>query len=59
MNDIIQEFLKRKVSRKEFLSYFGAAVLVITGINGILKSLKSHTPHHRSSIGYGKGAYGG
>lgn len=56
MNIQLDHLLERKVSRREFLAYIGAAILAVTGITALLKSLGQT---QKSSLGYGSGPYGG
>lgn len=55
MNIQLQDLLEKKVSRREFLAYIGAAILAVTGITALLKTLGQQ----KSKIGYGGGPYGG
>lgn len=57
------ELLTRELSRKEFLQYIGLALLGITGILGVLKSLQLHdgkiSNQRGIKTGYGSSTYGG
>ena len=57
----IQQLLEAEMDRKEFLAYLGAALLAITGISGLAKSLAPTKPQAKSNkkTGYGNSPYGG
>lgn len=55
---MLQELLEKRVSRREFLAYIGAAIVAMTGIHAFLKTLGSRE-QQKSSVGYGGGPYGG
>lgn len=57
---ILQNLLKKKVSRREFLTYVGAGLVAITGVSALLKNLTASVPEYRrKGSGYGSGPYGG
>lgn len=55
---MLQELLEKRVSRREFLAYVGAAIVAMTGIHAFLKTLGSHGKQ-KTTMGYGSGPYGG
>lgn len=58
-----QKLLNRKMNRREFLLSLGVITLAVTGISGILKTLKDPNLLGYKSIkskqGFGSGPYGG
>ena len=60
-NNHLQNILQKQVSRKEFLSIIGLAMLSIVGMSHILKLLtgKSLETHSALQTGYGNTPYGG
>jgi hypothetical protein len=60
LKELLDEFAKRPMNRREFLWHAGAAVVAMIGISGLLKSLHSKHPGVGSaSDAYGSSAYGG
>ncbi len=55
---MLQELLEKRLSRREFLTYVGAAIVAMTGVHAFLKTLTSQNKQN-SSLGYGSGPYGG
>ncbi len=59
---MLHDLLEQKLSRREFLSYVAAAMLAMTGIAGMLKSLQGGDlgkSQKTQSFGYGHSPYGG
>lgn len=59
MQTKFNELVTKELSRKEFLQYVGLAMLGITGILGVLKSLQLHDGKVRGGTSYGSNIYGG
>lgn len=64
MREAINDIKQKEMDRKEFLRFVGAGILLVTGVAGFIKSLKSFPSSHLSSIssnsgyGYGRSPYG-
>jgi len=56
---ILQNILDKRVDRREFLTYVGAAVVAATGVGTILRSLHLQANKQQDLFGYGDGYYGG
>lgn len=58
---VFDKLLSKEMSRKEFLVHLGLIVLTLTGIVGIIKTIKN--PHmvngSKDSQTFGGGSYGG
>ena len=58
----LQQLFNRQVTRKEFLSLAGLALLSLLGFSSIIRLLSGHSPHERfhgkARPGYGRGDYG-
>ncbi|HUB94144.1 MAG TPA: hypothetical protein VMB52_06600 [Verrucomicrobiae bacterium] len=61
MNAPLSSLMEKEVSRGEFLSVLGLAVVSVFGFSTILRLLtgKSLDTHSLTSSGYGSSAYGG
>jgi len=62
MKTLLPALMEKEVSRGEFLSVLGLAVVSVFGLSTIVKLLtgKSLDNHHAlSTAGYGSSAYGG
>jgi hypothetical protein len=57
------DLLEKEMDRKDFLKHVGVAMVALTGISAIFKTLlyqpTSHTSGQKTSAGYGAYAYGG
>lgn len=57
------DLLEKEMDRKDFLKHVGVAMVALTGISGIFKTLlsqpTSYTSSQKASAGYGSYAYGG
>lgn len=60
-NQHLQNLMQKQVSRKEFLSILGLAVLSLLGFGALVKLLtgKSLDTHEALRAGYAASAYGG
>ena len=66
MNKTVSNILEKEMDRKEFFKFAGGAMLLLTGIAGMTKSLKSlhsgqnsiKSGNKTSAAGYGGSAYG-
>jgi hypothetical protein len=57
MNKTVAALLSQEMTRKEFLSKLGLALLALTGINSLIKLLSRPTPQQQET-GFGSGPYG-
>jgi predicted tellurium resistance membrane protein TerC len=61
----LQQLFDTEMDRQEFLTYLGAAILAVIGVNGILQAIlqplqRSHNSSTRSQAdSYGGSSYGG
>ncbi|MDQ3159019.1 MAG: twin-arginine translocation signal domain-containing protein [bacterium] len=55
---MLQDLLEKRLTRREFLTYVGAAIVAMTGIHTFLKTL-TNQKEQSSSLGYSSGVYGG
>lgn len=59
------DLYNKKMDRREFLTFVGLFLFLISGISGIIKNLKSEglfgsdSDSNSSSSSFGNGAYGG
>lgn len=57
------ELLDKEMDRKDFLKHVGVAMIALTGVSAIFKSLVQQPTHQaftrQASAGYGSYAYGG
>ena len=53
----VEQLLQKQMDRKDFMKHAGIALLALSGIAGLLKTLL-HTST-QASVGYGGSAYGG
>jgi hypothetical protein len=53
----IEQLLQKQMDRKDFMKHTGIALLALSGVSGLLKTLL-HT-QTQSSLGYGSSVYGG
>ncbi len=59
-NKPLNNLLQKKVTRREFLTIIGAGALAVTGVSGLMKTLRQHQiSPNKSELGFGEGAYGG
>ncbi len=56
MQKLIADLQKREMDRLDFLRFVGVALLLLTGISRIMKSL--HTLSGSTQKGYGSSPYG-
>ena len=54
MKNVVNDLMNREMDRKEFFKFAGGAALILTGIAGVMKSLRSL----RAGDGYGGGYFG-
>lgn len=60
MQQEINNFLNKKMTRKEFLRHSGLLLLSVFGISGVLKYLaQDNFKPPVSSTGYGRNSFGG
>jgi hypothetical protein len=53
----IEKIMRQRMSRKEFLSYIGLAIITIIGIPALFSALTKNQDS-KSLDGYGSGPYG-
>lgn len=64
MKPSITKLLNKKMSRTEFLKYFGLVIVTALGIPSLLKNLSSLNPNKQSNLSlstqraFGSGPYG-
>lgn len=54
----LKTLMSSQMTRKEFLTHMGAAILAVVGITGFLKSITAPQRTQKSK-GFGSGTYGG
>lgn len=60
MQQEINNFLNKKMTRKEFLRHVGLLLMSVFGIGGVLKYLSQDNLKQATPVsGYGRSAYGG
>ena len=60
----VEELLQKEMDRKDFLKHVGIAMIAMTGVTALLKSLTQHPltgqqQHKSQAQGYGAMPYGG
>jgi hypothetical protein len=57
------DLLEKEMDRKDFLKHVGVAMVALTGVSALFKTLLQHptgqTASHPRPMGYGSMAYGG